>query len=872
MRRSSANLPFCLGLIAVLHAPVCLLHAPALAAEEPAQGLAAARHLYLTGKYSEAAEAYQMLAEAEPVAAALGQARCYLSRGQDDKAETALREAPAGHAEIHELRAELAFQRGDDEAARREVAAALKLTADSLAARWWQAELFRTSGQLDDAEAGYKWFVDYYNNHQELSAEDLHWIGRAAAQFARWRRLSDQFSFLVNELYPDLLKIEADYWPAHYEAGLLFLEKYNQPEALRELTAARAINPQAAEIHAALAALALHDYQLEDARRHIERALATNPRLLVARRLQADALLANFQTEEAIAVLEEALKLNPHDEQTLGRLAAAYAAADGISEEGNAPERLTNIVEEVDRRNPHAGTFYHTLGAALDLSRRFPAAARYYRQSLERMPQLTAPRGALGLMYLRLGNEAEAKRLLDESFDVDPFNVRVANSLKVLQVLDDYAVLETPHFVLRFDRAQDELLARYAGRYLEEEVYPLLVKQFGFEPGEKSLFEFFSRARGSDAHTWFSTRMVGLPYVSTVGACAGKVVALTSPREMRKKFNWARVLKHEFVHVLNLQQTNFNVPHWFTEALAVEVEGHPRPPEWNALLVERVPKGDLFDLDTINLGFVRPSSSADWQLAYCQSQLYAQYMSKTYGDDAPAKMLAAYRDNLDTRSALRRSFGVEQTVFEEGYLAWLRDLVAEIAPSQDAAGGLSLREAQERLVAAGDSADRLHDLARATELAAASHPHDVRWYKLLARLYLKSGDERGLTKSLKKLAENDPDNFLVRKKLARLALDAGDFVQAERWAREACQTDLWDSEPHRIWGQALAGREKYPAAIEELGVALQLEPDDAEARYSLARAYQANGQPDEARAALAKLLKDRPDYADARKLWEKLAP
>ncbi|HWB12135.1 MAG TPA: tetratricopeptide repeat protein [Pirellulales bacterium] len=861
-------------MIAVLHVPICfLLHAPGrLAADEPAEGLAAARRLYLTGKYSEAAEAYQMLAAAEPVAAAVGQARCYLSRGQDDKAEGVLSEAPDGHAEIHELRAELAFQRGDDEAARREVAAALELAADSLGARWWQAELFRVCGQLDKAEAGYKWFVDYYNGHQEFSSEDLRCVGLAAAQFARWRRLSGQFSFLVNELYPDLLKIEADYWPARYEAGLLFLEKYNQPEALRELKAALAINPDAAEVHAALAALALHDYQLEEARRHVERALEINPRLLAARQLQADTLLANFQTAEAIEVLEGALKLNPHDEETLGRLAAAYAVADGISEEGNAPERLAKIAAEVDRRNPHAGTFYYTLGAALDLSRRFPAAARYYRQALERMPQLTGPRGALGLMYLRLGNEAEAKRLLDESFDVDPFNVRVANSLKVLQVLDDYAVLETPHFVLRFDRGQDELLARYAGRYLEEEVYPRLVKQFGFEPREKSLFEFFSRARGSDAHTWFSARMVGLPYVSTVGACAGKVVALTSPREMRKKFNWARVLKHEFVHVLNLQQTNFNVPHWFTEALAVEVEGHPRPPEWNALLVERVPKGELFNLDTLNLGFVRPASSAEWQLAYCQSQLYAQYMLKAYGDDALAKMLAAYGDNLDTRSALRRSFGVDQAVFEEQHLAWLRNLVAELASPDSATGRLSIGEAQERLVAAGDDADRLNDLARAGELGAVSHPHDVRWYKLLARLYLKSGDEAGLTKSLKKLAENDPDNFLVRKKLAQLALDAGDFAQAERWAREACQTDLWDLETHRIRGKALAGQEKYPAAIEELEVALQLEPDDAEARYSLARAYQASGQPDKARAALARLLKDQPDYADARQLWEKLAP
>ena len=59
--------------------------------------------------------------------------------------------------------------------------------------------------------------------------------------------------------------------------------------------------------------------------------------------------------------------------------------------------------------------------------------------------------------------------------------------------------------------------------------------------------------------------MVGLPFIGTVGACAGKMVALTSPGELAEKYNWARVLRHEFMHVLNLQQTDFNIPHWFTE-------------------------------------------------------------------------------------------------------------------------------------------------------------------------------------------------------------------------------------------------------------------------------------------------------------------
>jgi len=814
---------------------LCFLALPHASAVSATDELAAARHLYLTGKYAEASEAYQKLADNQAVAAAIGLARCASAQGRYDEADAVLKkvaDADASAAELHAERAALAFQRGDYQAAQRETNEALKLAPDSLSARWWQAELWRAAGQLDQAEAGYKWLVDYYNDHDECTADDLHWIGLGAAQFARWRRLSEQFSFLVNELLPDTLKLDADYWPAHYEAGMLYLEKYNQPEATRELKAALAINANAAEVHAALAALALADFQLEAAGRHIDRALEINPRSLAAQQLKADVELANFQAPEAIAVLEAALKLNPLDEETLGRLAAAYAVVDGIADDGPPSERVANILDEVDRRNAHAGDFYYTLGATLDLSRRFPAAARYYREALERMPQLTAPRGALGLMCLRLGDEAEAKRLLDESFDIDPFNVRVANSLKVLEVLDGYAVLETPHFVLKFDRGQDELLARYASRYLEDEVYPLLVKRFGFEPPQKSLFEFFSRARSSDAHTWFSARMVGLPYVSTVGACAGKVVALTSPRELRKKFNWARVLKHEFVHVLNLQQTSFNVPHWFTEALAVEVEGHPRPQEWNTLLVQRVPKGELFHLDTINLGFVRPASGADWQLAYCQSQLYAQYMLKCYGDDALAKMLAAYADNLDTCAALRRSFGVEQAAFEAGYLAYMKELAAELAPRK-AAGALSIDEAQKRLAAAGDDKERLGELAAESERAAAAQPHDLRWFKLLARLYLKSGDDANLANVLKKLAENDPDNLLVRKKLAQLALAAGDFVGAERWARQAIQADLWDAVAHRFWGLALAGQERREAAVEELKVALQLDPDDMEARQAL---------------------------------------
>src|SRR4029077_19951944 len=140
----------------------------------------------------------------------------------------------------------------------------------------------------------------------------------------------------------------------------------------------------------------------------------------------------------------------------------------------------------------------------------------------------------------------------------------------------------------------------------------------------------------------------------------GKMVALTSPAELAEKFDWASVLRHEYVHVLNLQQTDFAVPHWLTEGLAVYLENQLRPQKWTILLASRAKEGELFNLESLTLGFIRPQSSDDWTLAYWQAELYVEYLLTTYGDDAVAKLLAAYTDRLTTGDALTRCYGVKQ--------------------------------------------------------------------------------------------------------------------------------------------------------------------------------------------------------------------
>lgn len=754
--------------------------------------------LLRTGHYAEAAERFSQRIEAKdaPPRAALGLAQALAAQGKYDEAATALQAARKRHpkdAGPPAALAEMAFERGDCDEARKLADEALKLDENQLAARWIEAELLRVSGDLDGANEAYEWFVDYYNSQDEI--EDpaaLRYIGLAAAQFARWNRLSDQFSFLVNELYPAALELDKNYWPAHYESGRLFLEKYNEAEATRSLQAALAINPNAADARAALAELQITNFKLDAALRSIRAARAVNPKHLGARLMLADLHFANLVPDLALDVLEKARKLNPVSEPLLGRLAAAYGMVDGMRDAG--PEsRLGKLEAEVLNRNPHCGAFYYALAESLDKSRKYPAAARYYRKALDAMPQLVGARGQLALMHMRLGAEEKAKPLLKKSFEIDPFNVRVKNTLAVLEVLDGYETLETEHFILRFDGKKDRLLVRYAARRLEE-IYPAVCERMGYEPPEKTLFEIFNQAKNTDGHGWFSARMVGLPAIHTIGACAGKMVALTSPSALEgQRFNWARVLKHEFVHVVNLQQTHFNVPHWFTEGLAVLLEDSPRSAEWNAMLARRVPAGKTFDLDSINLAFVRPATSEDWQMAYCQAEFYAQYMLAAHGPDALGKMLTCYRDNLNTREALERAFGVAQEDFEKGYKEYVAKIVAKLHGAAEPAAAKSLSELRKAHAAKPDDVEAAAALALAylqrqlypdagklaDRVLAAEPKHQLASY-VKAKLLLVIGEREAALKKLEAALDREQPQTDLLKLLAGMKYKAGALDEAAK--------------------------------------------------------------------------------------------
>ncbi len=396
--------PFTLCTLALLLFATTLVapaEQPVLApADQPS--LESATKLLHTGNYAEATAAFDKLDSAHAVAAAIGKSRCLAARGETDQAAKTLTAAQEKHPRVAKLPSELAqlaFQPGEHQTAKRHIDRARGLAKNQLTARRLFGDLARVSGDLDTANSAYGWLVDYYNNNEiEWSAEQLHEIGLAAAVDARWNPGANQFSFLVNDLYPEILNRDPTYWQAHLESARLFLEKYNEPDANRELQAALTINPEAAEVHVALAQLALQNYKLDQALRHIRRAERINPKLLSAQLALADVYFANFEPNQAVEVLEKARVLNPLSEQLLGRLAAAWALIDGLrppsssgataaeSESSHTDKstdsRMRRLVDRVTKLNPSAGDFYLSLAASLDLSRKYPDAAIYFALSV----------------------------------------------------------------------------------------------------------------------------------------------------------------------------------------------------------------------------------------------------------------------------------------------------------------------------------------------------------------------------------------------------------------------------------------------------------------------------------------------------------
>ncbi len=589
------------------------------------------------------------------------------------------------------------------------------------------------------------------------------------------------------------------------------------------------IDPHDAESLRIAAEIAMLQGDLSHADQHLQKSRASNPMAQKSLAMQVFLLMIQEQsgsTERFTEVLKHLDKIETWKAE---------------------PTPAEAMIVELAKRNPRPGSFLDELGRLFETQRKFALAEACYRQAIVTMPQLSRPKTELGRLLFQTGRVAEAKKLLDDAFKADPYHVRVSNLRKVMRVLDGYATTTTPHFVIRADGQLDAVLARYMAEYLEE-IYPTITSEYGYEPPQRTQIEIYNKAKGLAGHQWFSARMVGLPWIQTIGASTGMIVALTSPSATEEPFNWARVLKHEFIHVVTLQQTDFNIPHWYTEALATRTEGYPMPMEWNRLLQQRVANNNLRNLDNLHLGFQKAESRDDWNFAYCQSVLYSDYFEQRFGKAALAKLLDAYRTTRSTEVAVRTAFAVDKSDLEAGYVQFLKERVSRLAtagtlPELDAA------QVRKDFVDRPDDPDVRAAYAewqmRQGQFSAAEtqaqevldgDARHVRAALVVARCQMQREDTEGAEETLTKAWQPEQPQPQLSAVLAQVRLKLMDNEGASA-VFEAAQKSFPD-DPQ--WPRGIANvarisgdRAQQLAALERVAA---IDPDDVSARKTLAEA------------------------------------
>lgn len=658
--------------------------------------------------------------------------------------------------------------------------------------------------------------------------------------------------------------------------GELFLEKYNQADAVRSFKEAVALDGEWAPAHVGVGrALANENPPL--ARASIERALEIDPTNIAAHLFIAEQELGDRHRDAAREAINRALEINPKGLEALALLAAIEYLED----------RTAMFEVEVARAlaiNPAYSDVYRIAGSHVARAYRFSEAVTLVRRALDLDPDNTRAHAELGMHLLRIGDERGAREALERAFTDDPFNVITFNLLGMMDALEEFETFERGDLIVRLHRDEAPVLKEYV-LTLAQEALDSLSTRYEMTVSGPILIEVFP------SHDDFAVRNLGLPgMVGALGACFGRVVTMDSPRARPPgEFNWKATLWHEIAHVVTLQISNQRVPRWLTEGISVYEEqgansawGRDQEMEFAAALND----DQVLSLRDLNSGFSRPETIS---LAYFQASVLVGHMVDQHGEQALRTLLRAYGEGLETEDALARiglDFDVLQASFDEAVEVQFGDLRRALATVElDLAPSGPDRLAELRVLSrlhvenfrvqltlghalhvAGEPEAALRVLEQAAELAPmATGPESPRG--LMAQIAQEQGDRDRAMRELELLLEHDHTSIETARQLAALAEEVGDEDRMRLAYERAIEIDPFDPIPHQALGRLAMSDGRSDVATHEFEVALVLGPvDRVSVHCDLAESFLLAGREEQAKRQALAALEIAPAYARAQEL------
>ncbi len=686
---------------------------------------------------------------------------------------------------------------------------------ENVVARTTLGQALEAAGEHAEALAVYSWYADDdlggFTRWQSADVEAAPELTAIATGLDRWATMTTAYAQQPS-LHDDVLALHvrsydvADraWWPGRVATAAFLLQRGNREEAAAELEAAAAMNPRGHDLLTLVGNLHVSGFNFAEAEAVVREFRTVDPDSFDAGLLQARNLLKMRQAADALPIIDGLLKRRPDDLETLGLRAGALAVL-------LRHDESTATIARVEELDPDNFTAYHELGVQLDNLRQYDRGEAAWRKTIERAPWFTAARNGLGLLLTQSGKEDAARVELAAAFDLDPFNVGTKNYLNLLDEMLEFEQFETEHFIIEYHPDYDAALVPFVAEYLES-VHPEQVERFGFEPAVKTRIQFFPR------HDQFSVRIAGDPFVGTVGACTGPVIAMVSPADPTLgNYPWAEVLRHEYAHTITLGATENRIPHWMTEGLAVTEE--PGPIMWRRvpLLAGAVLGEELFPIDRLTWGFIRPQKPTDRSLAYAQSGWVSQYITERWGDEATRALLDAALAGKTEAAAFEETLGMSLPEFFDAFEPWARQ---QVAPwGYDAA----TTEEYNRLLPEAEALVKGRQWEEAVELWEALRrlrPDDPLPLRRLAGLYLRPeiGRRAEGIDALRQIHDREEEDSRYAKLAANLLWQDGQKDEAIRLMRGAILVDVYDEAAHAALAEWLDGEEaqRHARALEQI--------------------------------------------------------
>ena len=640
-------------------------------------------------------------------------------------------------------------------------------------------------------------------------------------------------------------------WRVRY--GMLFHERFNNKDAAGLFNEALAQDPGNAQAYLGLAMLSADGFD-EKAAEYVAKAIALEPKLVEAHELSANLLLEDAKPEEAVKEAETAIALAPDALDAMATLAAADLLADKNADADAWMAKIKAV-------NSGYGEGYVSVAQHLVLNRRYPEGVAYYRKAVEADPKLWVARSELGINLMRLGEEDEPREQLGLSYNNGQTDAATSNSLKLLDSYKNFVTTEDETTILRLWKSEADLLRPYFEEQLHKAIATYSAK-YKMKLGGPVQLEVYPN------HEDFAVRTMGMPGLGALGVTFGDVVAMDSPSgRVPGEFNWGATMWHEMSHVFILSVTNYRVPRWFTEGLAVHEEGQADPKWTNHLTAEDVVaiRGKkLLPVTQMDQGFIFPQYPEQVLVSYWQAGTICDYISEKWGNDALLGMVHSFAALKTTPEAIEANLHESPEEFDKEYAAWLDKRVGATVKNFDtwrtqlkALVGISEAKDDDGVIAAASAVIKLYP----------EYVENANAYELLANAELIKGNKQAALDALAEYEKRGGENPGALRKLASLEEELGHPKEAAATLDHLNFIYPEDEGLHRKLGVLWLAQGNNAGAVREYSAVLAMKPlDMASAMFDVAKAYLAAGDKAKAEENVLGSLEVAPGYKPAQKL------